>query len=72
MADQIAVLFILLFIIVILSQIITRMMKSDNKRFRIPIFYGRILLGFLLAMLIYLVFLMLKGEDIITKLFGPS
>jgi hypothetical protein len=72
MADQIAVLFILLFIIVILSQIITRMMKSDNKRFRIPILYGRILLGFLLAMLIYLVFLMLKGEDIITKLFGPS
>lgn len=47
-------------------------MKSGNAKYRIPILYGRVLLGFLLAMLIYLVFLMLKGEDIVSKLFGPS
>ncbi len=70
MGKQIAILLVLLLLIIILSQIIIRMMKSGNPKFRIPILYGRILLGFLLAMLLYLAFLMLKGEDIVQKLFG--
>jgi putative effector of murein hydrolase len=72
MTEQLALLFILLFITLLLSQFITRMMKSGNKKFKIPVLYGRVLLGFLLSMFAYLVFLMLKGENIITKLFGPS
>ncbi|MBP8718985.1 MAG: hypothetical protein PHP36_01220 [Atribacterota bacterium] len=72
MTNQIIILLILVFIIIILSHTITNMMKSGNAKYRILILYGRVLLGFLLAMLIYLVFLMLKGEDIVSKLFGPS
>ncbi len=72
MTNQIIILLILVFIIIILSHTITNMMKSGNAKYRIPILYGRVLLGFLLAMLIYLVFLMLKGEDIVSKLFAPS
>ena len=70
MAEQLALLFIILFMIFALSQFITRMMKSGNKKFKIPILYGRILLGFLLSMLVYFVFLIFKGENIITRLFG--
>ncbi len=70
MAEQIYLLVILLFIIILLSRFIVRMMKSNNAKFRIPILYGRILLGFLVAMLFYIVFLMLKGEDVISKLMG--
>lgn len=70
MNEQIALLAILFFIIIFLVQIIAKMMRSDEPKYKIPIFYGRILLGFLLAMLAYLLFLMLKGEDIVSKLFG--
>lgn len=72
MAEQLVLLFILLFIILALSQFITRMMKSGNEKFKIPILYGRALLGFLLSMFIYLIFLMFRGENIITKLFSSS
>jgi Na+-transporting methylmalonyl-CoA/oxaloacetate decarboxylase gamma subunit len=72
MTEQLALLVILLFIIFALSKFITRMMKSGNEKFKIPILYGRVLLGFLLSMLIYLIFLMFKGENIITKLFGSQ
>ena len=72
MTEQLALLFILLFIIFALSKLITRMMKSDNEKFKIPILYGRVLLGFLLSMFIYLIFLMFKGENIVTKLFGSQ
>jgi len=70
MAEQIYLLVILLFVIILLSRFIVRMMKSNNAKFRIPILYSRILLGFLLAMLFYIIFLMLKGEDVISKLLG--
>lgn len=72
MAEQVVTLLILLFVIIALSRFIARMMQSGNEKYRIPILYGRVLLGFLLSMLIYLVFLMFKGENIITKLFGVS
>lgn len=70
MAEQIYLLVILLFVIILLSRFIVRMMKSNNTKFRIPILYSRILLGFLVAMLFYIIFLMLKGEDVISKLLG--
>jgi L-asparagine transporter-like permease len=70
MQEEIFLLLILLFIIIVLSKLVVRLMKSDHKKYRIPILYGRILLGFLLAMLLYIVYLMLKGEDVINKLVG--
>ena len=72
MTEQLVLLFIILFMIIVLSQFIAKLMKTDNEKLKVPILYGRILLGFLLSMFIYLVFLMFKGENIITKLFGPS
>ena len=70
MNEQILLLVILVFIIIVLSKFIIRMIKSNNAKCRIPILYGRILLGFLLAMLFYTVYLMLTGEDIISRLLG--
>ncbi len=70
MTEQIYLLLILLFVIILLSKFVVRMIKSDNLKYRIPIFYGRILLGFLVAMLFYIVYLMLTGEDVISKFLG--
>jgi len=70
MVEQIYLLVILLLVVIMLSRFIVRMMKSNNPKFRIPILYSRILLGFLVAMLLYIIFLMLKGEDVISKLLG--
>ena len=72
MNEQIIILLILFFIIILLAQVIARMMKADNPKYNTAVFLGRILLGFLLTMLVYLIFLMLKGEDIALKLFGSS
>ena len=70
MNEEIYLLVILVFVIVILSKFVVRLMKTDNEKYKIPILYGRILLGFLVAMLFYIIFLMLKGEDVISKLLG--
>ena len=70
MNESIYLIIILAFFIVVLSRFIVRMMKTGNKKYRIPVLYGRALLGFLLAMLFYIVYLILKGENVIGKLFG--
>ena len=70
MNESIYLLLILVLVIVLLSRFIVRMMKTEDKKYRIPILYGRALLGFLLAMLFYIVYLMLKGENVIEKLWG--
>ena len=72
MINQIIVLLVLFLIIFLLAHVIVRMMKAGNPKYSTPIFLGRMILGFLLTMLVYLMFLMLKGEDIILKLFGSS
>ncbi|MBN2396184.1 MAG: hypothetical protein JXC36_06965 [Candidatus Atribacteria bacterium] len=63
-------LLILLALIIITSKSIVKMMNENYEKYRILIYYGRILLGFLIAMLLYIVYLMLKGEDIMSKIFG--
>jgi len=70
MNEAIYLLVILVFVIVILSKFVVRLMKTDNEKYKIPILYGRILLGFLVAMLFYIIFLLLKGEDVISRLLG--
>ncbi|MDD2352748.1 MAG: hypothetical protein WCV43_02765 [Candidatus Caldatribacteriota bacterium] len=68
--EVIMLLLIIVFIIAVISSFTVRMMKTDDKKYRIPIAYSRILLGFLLAMLIYIIYLMLKGEDVIGRFLG--
>jgi len=70
MDEQIYLLLIIIFVIVVLSRFIVRMINMDNPKYNIPIFYGRILLGFLIAMFFYIIYSMLKGEGIITKFMG--
>jgi len=70
MNEGIYLLVILIFITIVLSKFIVRLMRLDSTKYRIAILYGRVLLGFLLAMLLYIIFLMLKGEDVISKLLG--
>ena len=70
MDEQIYLIVIIIFVIIVLSRFIVRMMKMDNPKYNIPIFYGRILLGFLIAMFFYIIYSMLKGEEVITKLMG--
>jgi len=70
MNEGIYLLVILIFITIVLSKFIVRLMRLDSIKYRIAILYGRVLLGFLLAMLLYIIFLMLRGEDVISKLLG--
>lgn len=70
MIEQLVLIIIIFFVIIVFSQIIVKMMKSGNEKFKTFIIFGRMLLGFLLAMFIYSLYLMLQGEDIIAKLMG--
>lgn len=70
MNEQIILLVIFIFIIVILSRFVVRMMTINYEKYKIIIFYSRIFLGFLLAMLLYIIYLMLIGEDVIHRIFG--
>jgi hypothetical protein len=70
MNEAIYLLLIIIFIIIVLSKFIVRLMRLDTTKYKIAILYGRILLGFLVAMLLYIIFLMLKGEDVISRFLG--
>ena len=70
MDEQIYLLVVIIFVIIVLSKFIVRMMNMDNQKYNIPIFYGRILLGFLIAMFLYIAYSIIKGEDVLTKILG--
>ena len=70
MNDQIYFVLILIFIILILSRFIVRLYRSENSKAKNAIFYFRMLLGFLIAMLIYTIVGMISGQDIIENFFG--
>jgi len=70
MSEQIYFILILIFVIIVLSQVIVRMYRLENTKVKNAIFYFRMLLGFLIAMLIYSVFAILKGLDILGSFFG--
>lgn len=70
MNEAIYLLLIIIFIIIVLSKFIVRLMRLDTTKYKMAILYGRILLGFLVAMLLYIIFLMLKGEDVISRFLG--
>jgi len=70
MSEQIYLIFILIFIIFIISRIIVRMYQSNHPQVRGAILYFRILLGFLLAMTVYLIIQLIKGHNILEKFYG--
>ena len=70
MSDQIYLILIILFLIFALSRFIVGLYKSENPRAKSAVIYFRMLLGFLIAMLIYTIISVLKGQDVIGKLIG--
>ena len=70
MNDQIYFVLILIFIIIILSRFIVRLYRLENAKAKSAIYYFRMLLGFLIAMLIYTIVGMIRGQDIIGNFFG--
>jgi len=70
MSDQLYFVLILLFIVLALSRLIVRLYQSENPKAKNAILFFRMLLGFLIAMLIYTLFGVLRGQDVIGKIFG--
>ncbi len=70
MSEQIYLILILLFIIVLLSKFIVRLYKANYPRAKTAIFYFRMLLGFLIAMTIYIIIQAIKGRNVLEQFFG--
>ncbi len=70
MSDQLYFVLILLLVVLALSRLIVRLYQSENPKAKNAILYFRMLLGFLIAMLIYTLFGVLRGQDVIGKIFG--
>ena len=69
MNDQIYLILILIFIILMLSRFIVRLYKTNYSRAKGAIFYFRMLLGFLIAMTIYIIIQLIKGRNVLEQFF---
>jgi len=67
MNDQIYLILILVFIILVLSRFIVRLYNSKAKG---AIFFFRMLLGFLIAMLLFVIVEAIRGNNVIERFFG--
>ncbi len=70
MNDQIYLILILIFIILVLSRFIVRMYNTDNPKARGAIFFFRMLLGFLIAMLVFVIVEAIRGNNVVERFFG--
>ena len=70
MNEQIYIILILIFIILMLSRFIVRMYNTDNPKARGAIFFFRMLLGFLIAMLVFAIVEAIRGNNVIERFFG--
>ena len=70
MSDQLYFVLILLLVVLALSRLIVRLYQSENPKAKNAILYFRMLLGFLIAMLVYTLIGVLRGQDVIGKIFG--
>jgi len=70
MSEQIYLILILFFVIVLLSKFIVRLYKTNRPRAKGAIFYFRMLLGFLIAMTIYIIIQAIKGRNVLEQFFG--
>ncbi len=70
MSEQIYLILILIFIIVLLSRFIVRLYTVNRPGVRGLIFYLRMLLGFLIAMIIYTIVEVIRGHNVLERFFG--
>jgi len=70
MNDQIYLILILVFIILVLSRFIVRLYNTDNPKRKGAIFFFRMLLGFLIAMLVFVIVEAIRGNNVIERFFG--
>jgi len=67
MNEQIYLILILVFIILVLSRFIVRLYNTDNPKTKGAIFFFRMLLGFLIAMLVFVIVETIRGNDVIER-----
>lgn len=70
MNDQIYLILILVFIILVLSRFIVRLYNTDNPKTKGAIFFFRMLLGFLIAMLVFVIVEAIRGNNVLERFFG--
>jgi polyferredoxin len=69
MNEQIYLILILVFIILVLSRFIVRLYNTDNPKTKGAIFFFRMLLGFIIAMLVFVIVETIRGNDVIERFF---
>ncbi|HER24013.1 MAG TPA: hypothetical protein ENO17_03045 [Candidatus Atribacteria bacterium] len=69
MNEQIYLILILIFIILALSRFIVRLYHTDNTKTKGAIYFFRMLLGFLIAMLVYVIVETIRGNDVVDRFF---
>jgi len=67
MNEQIYLILILVFIILVLSRFIVRLYNTDNPKTKGAIFFFRMLLGFIIAMLVFVIVETIRGNDVIER-----
>ena len=70
MNEQIYLILILVFIILVLSRFIVRLYSTDNRKAAGAIFFFRMLLGFLIAMLVFVIVEAIRGNNVLERFFG--
>ena len=70
MNDQIYLILILVFIILVISRFILRLYNTDDPKAKGAIFFFRMLLGFLIAMLIFVIVETIRGNNVVERFFG--
>lgn len=70
MSESIYLILILIFIIILLSRFIVRLYNTDNPKAKGAIFFFRMLLGFLIAMLVFVIVEAIKGNNVLERFFG--
>lgn len=70
MNDQIYLILILIFIILVLSRFIVRLSNTNNTKAKGAIFFFRMLLGFLIAMLVFVIVEAIRGNNVLERVSG--
>jgi len=70
MNEQIYLILILVFIILVLSRFIVRLYNTDHPKAKGAIFFFRMLLGFLVAMLVFIIIETIRGNNVVERFFG--
>jgi uncharacterized Tic20 family protein len=68
--DQIYLILVLIFIILVLSRFIVRLYNTDNPKAKGAVFFFRMLLGFLIAMLVFVIVEAIRGNNVLERFFG--